>query len=388
MIQVFVEGHRFSVVRDFCGHGIGRRFHEPPNVLHFGRPGEGPVLKPGMFFTIEPMVNAGRPEVKVLDDGWTAVTRDRSLSAQFEHMIGVTETGCEIFTLSPAGLDKPPYKTLDRRVSRSFTIRRYRRQLTGAMGRHGQTDSTQRAYLKRSGSPDLFGATPDDPTAQGAEGHRNRMRARLLVSGPDALADHEMLEMLLFLALPRRDTKPIARELLTRFGGFGPVVTASPAELRAIEGLGDAGIAALKLAQAAALRLLRGEVAAKPVLSSWEALTDYLRAALGHEKTEQFHVLFLDMRTRLIADEVMGRGTINHAPVYPREIARRAVELHASTVMLAHNHPSGTTEASRDDIAMTREVRRALQPLGVVLHDHLIITGDGYISMLQQGLLG
>jgi methionyl aminopeptidase len=109
VIQTFVEGHRFSVVRDFCGHGIGRRFHEPPNVLHFGRPGEGPILRAGMFFTIEPMVNAGRPEVKVLDDGWTAVTRDRSLSAQFEHMIGVTDTGCEIFTLSPAGLDKPPY---------------------------------------------------------------------------------------------------------------------------------------------------------------------------------------------------------------------------------------------------------------------------------------
>jgi methionyl aminopeptidase len=107
-IQTFVEGHRFSVVRDFCGHGIGRRFHEPPNVLHFGRPGEGPILRPGMFFTIEPMVNAGRPEVKVLDDGWTAVTRDRSLSAQFEHMVGVTEEGCEIFTLSPTGLDKPP----------------------------------------------------------------------------------------------------------------------------------------------------------------------------------------------------------------------------------------------------------------------------------------
>jgi methionyl aminopeptidase len=109
-IQTFVEGHRFSVVRDFCGHGIGRRFHEPPNVLHFGKPGEGPVLKPGMFFTIEPMVNAGRPEVKVLDDGWTAVTRDRSLSAQFEHMIGVTADGVEIFTLSPAGLEKPPYR--------------------------------------------------------------------------------------------------------------------------------------------------------------------------------------------------------------------------------------------------------------------------------------
>ncbi len=109
-IQVFVERHRFTVVRDFCGHGIGRRFHEPPNVLHFGRPGEGPVLKPGMFFTIEPMVNAGRPEVKILDDGWTAVTRDRSLSAQFEHMVGVTETGVEIFTLSPGGLHRPPYQ--------------------------------------------------------------------------------------------------------------------------------------------------------------------------------------------------------------------------------------------------------------------------------------
>ena len=107
-IQTFVEGHRFSVVRDFCGHGIGRRFHEPPNVLHFGKPGEGPVLRPGMFFTIEPMVNAGRQEVKILDDGWTAVTRDRSLSAQFEHMIGVTEDGYEIFTLSPSGMDKPP----------------------------------------------------------------------------------------------------------------------------------------------------------------------------------------------------------------------------------------------------------------------------------------
>ena len=108
-IQIYVEANRFSVVRDFCGHGIGRRFHEAPNILHFGRPGEGPVLRPGMFFTIEPMVNAGRPEVKVLDDGWTAVTRDRSLSAQFEHMVGVTEDGCEVFTISPAGLHKPPY---------------------------------------------------------------------------------------------------------------------------------------------------------------------------------------------------------------------------------------------------------------------------------------
>jgi DNA repair protein RadC len=233
----------------------------------------------------------------------------------------------------------------------------------------------------------LFGIELDASTALGADGHRNRMRARLLAAGPDALADHEMLEMLLFLALPRRDTKPIARALLARFGGFGPAVTASPGELRAIEGLGDAGIAALKLAHAAASRLLRGALAAKPLLHSWVALTDYLRANLGHERTEQFHVLFLDARARLIADVVMGQGTINHAPVYPREIARRALELHASTVILAHNHPSGSTEASRDDIAMTRDVRRALQPLGVILHDHLIVTDDTCVSMQQQGLL-
>jgi DNA repair protein RadC len=123
------------------------------------------------------------------------------------------------------------------------------------------------------------------------------------------------------------------------------------------------------------------------LLQSWGALTDYLRAILGHEKTEQLHVLFLDGRTRLIADEIMGRGTVNHAPVYPREIARRALELHASTVILAHNHPSGVTDASRDDVAMTRDVKRALQPLGVTLHDHLIVTGEACVSMLRQGLL-
>ena len=247
--------------------------------------------------------------------------------------------------------------------------------------------ATHKGVSDASGMIDMFGTEPDDTTAQGADGHRNRMRARLLAAGPEALADHEMLEMLLFLALPRRDTKPIARELLTRFGGFGPVVTASPAELRAIEGLGDAGIAALKLAQAAAARLLRGELAAKPVLSSWAALTDYLRAALGHQKTEQLRAVFLDGRSRLIADEILSHGTINHAPVYPREIARRALELHATAVILAHNHPSGTTAASRDDVVMTGEVRRALQPLGIALHDHLIITSEACVSMRKEGLL-
>ncbi len=175
-----------------------------------------------------------------------------------------------------------------------------------------------RKGVSEGGDGDLFGVAADDPSALGAEGHRIRMRARLIAAGPDALADHEMLEMLLFLALPRRNTKPIARELLTRFGAFGRVITASPGELRAVEGLGDAGIAALRLAHAAASRLLKGELEARSVLNSWQALTDYLRVAFGHDRTEQFRVLFLDARAHLIADEIMGRGTINHAPVYPR----------------------------------------------------------------------
>ena len=230
------------------------------------------------------------------------------------------------------------------------------------------------------------GAAP--PAPLGAEGHRARLRARLLAAGPESLADHEMLEMLLFLALPRRDTKPIARAVLSRFGGFGAAITASPDELRAIDGLGEAGIAALKLARAAALRLLRGPLAEQPVLDRWNALTDYLRAALRHERTEQFRVLFLDARARLLADELMGLGTVDHAPVYPREIARRALERHASTVILVHNHPSGSATPSRDDIAMTREVARALQPLSIVLHDHLIVAGERCVSLREAGLVG
>ena len=235
---------------------------------------------------------------------------------------------------------------------------------------------------------DLFGPGPGCLAGIGADGHRERMRARLLTAGPSALADHEMLEMLLFLALPRRDTKPVARALLARFGGFGPVIAASPDVLRTVDGLGDAGIAALKLAQAAALRLLKGELAGRRVLDTWDGLIAWLLAALRHEKTEILKVLFMDTRSRLLAEDDMGRGTIDHTPVYPREIARRALELHASMVILAHNHPAGTAAASREDVAMTREVSRALRTVGVDLFDHLIVAGDDCISMRQQNLLG
>ncbi len=221
----------------------------------------------------------------------------------------------------------------------------------------------------------------------GAEGHRARMRVRLLTAGPDALADHEMLEMALFLALPRRDTKPIARLLLARFGSLAGAIAAPVQELRGIEGLGEAGAAALKLLHGAALRLLRAEVVGRPVLSNWAALMDYLNACLARERVEQFRVLFLDSRNRLIADEAQGRGTVNHTPVYPREVVKRAVELNATAVMLVHNHPSGDPTPSREDVAMTQEVKQAVAAIGVVLHDHVIVGNGKWLSFRQAGVL-
>ena len=230
-------------------------------------------------------------------------------------------------------------------------------------------------------------ADPRPPSPVSAEGHRRRMRSRLLSAGPDSVADHELLEMVLFLALPRRDTKPVARALLSRFGSFAGAVAAPIADLRGVEGLGEAGIAALKTVQAAALRLVRAEVQDRPVLTNWGALVGYLSAAMARERVEQFRVLFLDTKNRLIADEAQSKGTVNHTPVYPREVVRRALELHASALILAHNHPSGDPAPSADDIAMTREIKGAAAALGLVLHDHVIVGNGRVISLREQGLL-
>ena len=213
------------------------------------------------------------------------------------------------------------------------------------------------------------------------------MRQRLLTAGPDSILDHELLEMVLFLALPRRDTKPIARALLTRFGSFAAAVSAPAAELRRVEGMGDAGTAALKTIQAAALRLARAEVVERPVLANWDRLIAYLTASMARDRTEQFRVLFLDTRNRLIADEAHGRGTVNHTPVYPREVVRRALELHATALILVHNHPSGDPTPSRDDVEMTRLVREAASALSVVLHDHVVVGNGRCTSMRREGLL-
>jgi DNA repair protein RadC len=232
--------------------------------------------------------------------------------------------------------------------------------------------------------PDLV---PEPMETVGAEGHRVRMRQRLLKAGPESLADHEMLEMILFIALPRRDTKPIARELLTRFRTFGGVLGAPETELRKVEGVGEAGAAAVKLVQAAALRMMRQDLASQPVLSTWDRLTDYLTAAMGHERTEQFRVLFLDGRNKLIADEIQGIGTINHAPAYPREVVRRCLELHATAVILAHNHPSGEPAPSREDVALTTEIAKAAAMMGIAVHDHIVVGRSKWLSFRAEKLM-
>ena len=240
--------------------------------------------------------------------------------------------------------------------------------------------------------PGLFLAAGDDmlspaPPPPGPEGHRARMRGKLLSAGPEALLDHELIEMLLFLALPRRDTKPIARLLLARFGSFANALAAPVRDLQQIEGLGEAGIAALKTVQAAALRLQRQEVMDRPVLNNWDRLLAYLNAALARERIEQFRVLFLDSRNRLIADEAQARGTVNHTPVYPREVVKRALELQATALILVHNHPSGDPTPSRADLDMTAEIKAAAAVLGIVLHDHLIIGNGRHLSFRREMLL-
>jgi DNA repair protein RadC len=221
----------------------------------------------------------------------------------------------------------------------------------------------------------------------GAEGHRDRLRERLLSAGPDALADHELLELLLTLAILRRDTKAIARDLIARFGSFANVIAAPRAELERVDNVGRAGAAAIKTVHAAALRFGRAEVLNQPVLNNWDRLMGYLNAQLARERVEHVRVLFLDNRNRLLADEAQARGTVNHTPVYPREVVKRALELHATALILVHNHPSGDPTPSADDLEMTRQIQTAATSLGIVIHDHVIVGNGRWLSFRREGLL-
>lgn len=227
--------------------------------------------------------------------------------------------------------------------------------------------------------------TEPDP-GHDASGHRARLRGRLIEGGPDALLDHELIEYLLALAIPRRDTKPLARSLLAEFGSLGALLTAdSPSLARA--GLSEGAIGAIRIAQISALRLLKGEVAKAPVLAGWQALTDYLHAAMAHRMTESVRVLHLNTKNMLIRDEQVSEGSIDQSAIYIREVVRRALELGSAALILVHNHPSGDPQPSRQDIALTRELVAALKPLGIQVHDHLVVGTGGQASMRALGLL-
>ena len=217
--------------------------------------------------------------------------------------------------------------------------------------------------------------------------HRKRLRTRFMAGGAGAMPDYEVLELILFRAIPRQDVKPLAHMLMAEFGDFNRVVSAPVQRLRQVKGVGDAVIVELKLVEAAAQRLARAKVLNKHIISSWDALIDYCHTTMAHRETEQFRVLFLDRKNVLIADEEQGKGTVDHVPVYPREVAKRALELNASALILVHNHPSGDPTPSQSDIDMTHQMDMACNALGLTLHDHLIVGKSRELSFKTEGYL-
>jgi DNA repair protein RadC len=229
-----------------------------------------------------------------------------------------------------------------------------------------------------------FGEAPVKPHYLG---HRERLRERFREGGPDALPDYELLEMVLFRAIKRGDTKPVAKALLAKFGSFAEVISAAPERLMEVAGVGEAVTTEIKLIRAAALRLMRGKVANRPLLSSWTLILEYCRAAMAFEEREQFRILFLDKKNQLVADEVQQEGTVDHTPVYTREVVKRALELSASAIVLVHNHPSGDPAPSIADIDMTRKIIDAAAKLGIEVHDHIIVGRTGHTSFKGSKLI-
>ncbi len=217
--------------------------------------------------------------------------------------------------------------------------------------------------------------------------HRKRLRERFLLGGAAAMPDYELLELILFRAIPRQDVKPLTRHLLEVFGDFNRVLSAPASRLSEVKGVGDAVITELKIVEAAAQRLARSRILQRHVISSWDAVLDYCHTTMAHRDTEQFRVLFLDRKNVLVADEAQAQGTVDHVPVYPREVVKRALELNASALILVHNHPSGDPTPSEADIAMTRQVQIAAEALGLTLHDHLVIGKSRELSFRSAGLL-
>jgi DNA repair protein RadC len=248
-----------------------------------------------------------------------------------------------------------------------------------------KTLPARHGYRRMSGKP----KSPQDAPSDGPHyiGHRERLRERFYSAGPDALSDYELLEMALFAAIPRRDTKPLAKALLKKFGSFAEVIHAPEARLREVDGVKDASVNQLKLIAAAADRIARGEIKRNVALSSWNDVIDYCRSSMAFADKEQFRLLFLDKRNQLIADEVQQIGTIDHTPVYPREVIKRALELSATALILVHNHPSGDPTPSQADIAMTKAIVDIAAPLGIAVHDHIIVGRGGHASLKGMRLI-
>ncbi|CAN7423055.1 DNA repair protein RadC [Rhizobium sp. LjRoot30] len=239
-------------------------------------------------------------------------------------------------------------------------------------------------FAEQAAKPPMLGKAsklPDTDKEAHYHGHRERLRTRFREQGDTALADYEVLELLLFRLIPRRDTKPIAKALIDRFGTLAGVFGAPATLLQEVKGVGEAVALDLKLVSAVAHRTLKSDLRGRQVLSSWSSVIDYCHAAMAHEPREQFRILFLDKRNTLIADEIQGKGTVDHTPVYPREVVKRALELSATALILVHNHPSGDPTPSRADIDMTQLIISTAKPLGITVHDHIIIGKDGHASL-------
>ncbi len=218
-------------------------------------------------------------------------------------------------------------------------------------------------------------------------GHRDRLRQRFVESGPDALADYELLELLLFMCIPRRDVKPLAKIMLTKFGSLPELMNAPIEDLTKISGISENTAIAIKTVMATSHRMMKQELMQKPVLNNWTRLMDYCHATMAHEKREHFRILFLNKKNELIEDEIQGSGTVDHTPAYPREIMKRALELGATAMILLHNHPSGDPKPSRADIDMTNQIIRAAEAFDIMIHDHIIISRNGYTSFRNEGLI-
>lgn len=252
--------------------------------------------------------------------------------------------------------------------------------MTKPPGRNEPQPAEQAGFFGEQ-SPSRADLAASTETTAHYHGHRDRLRTRFRDNGDAALADYEILELLLFRLIPRRDTKPVAKALLDRFGTLAGVFGAQPALLQEVKGIGEAVALDLKLIAAVAHRTLKSELRGKKVLASWSSVIEYCHAAMAHENREQFRILFLDKRNALIVDEVQQTGTVDHTPVYPREVVKRALELSATALILVHNHPSGDPTPSRADIEMTKTIIDTAKPLGITVHDHIIIGRDGHASL-------